>query len=96
MGYTNPDLRLAYLRAEKNCGLKIGDKVRVKFKVKDHTLGWACNWADQMDEFIGKEFKILEFGNTIYNSANIRSRGILLDTEYQNYWFPYFCLEKVK
>lgn len=69
--------------------IKVGDKVKVIRKaVKDYENGWGstCN-VHVMDSAVDKVFKIV---NSHYR------KGILLRIGIDDYWFPYFVLEKVE
>ena len=77
-----------YLQKHKASGLKIGDRVKVIRKAKNHEQGWRSFWSDEMDGFIGKECVIMRDKNAqgfaLHNPANPRP-----------FYFPYFVLEAV-
>lgn len=81
--------REEYTKAQENCGLKVGDKVRIIRKAASYENGWNNNWAYYMDMWVGE---IAEIRNTRH------SAGVLLyneDLPFDSYSFPYFVLEKV-
>jgi len=74
-----------YLKEQEASGLKVGDKVKVLFKVSDRARGWRNSWVPEMDEAIGKIFTIDNFHGAV---------GIYLKECF--HLFPFFCLEKVE
>lgn len=77
------DIRECYIKMQENCGIKIGDTVKVLRKAVLDELGWECSWLSLMDDHIGKEFTV---------SALEGSEGIRLDN---GYLYPFFVLEKI-
>ena len=77
-----------YLEGHRNCGIKVGDRVRVTRKAEDWENGWRNCWADEMDDFVGKMCEIESDGN---------ESGIVVRCPELNDWFvfPYFVLEKI-
>jgi len=73
-----------YLEGQANCGLKIGDKIKVIRTTESRKSGWCQPWNDSMNSSVGKTFIIKDFGND--------DNGFQLEN---NYWYPYFVLEKV-
>ena len=74
-----------YIKEQEASGLKVGDKVRVLFKVPSYSRGWRNLWIPKMDEAIGKIFTISEILTNV---------GIYLKECFK--WFPFFCLEKAE
>lgn len=81
------DIKEAYKVMQENCGIEVGDKVRVLRKAKDYEMGWGNSWADGMDDWIGNEFIV----NKVWDGE-----GIKLDTNDDYYNFPFFVLEIVE
>ena len=80
------NLKEAHRTMQQNCGINIGDIVRVVRKAKSHEMGWTAIWLEDMDKAVGKEGVV---GN-IYNSEDILGIAVL------HYNFPFFALEKVE
>jgi hypothetical protein len=76
----------AYLKMQENCGIEIGDRVKVLRKAESYENGWSVVWAKEMDEYIG------EVGEVV----NIDSYGILINISDESWYFPFFVLEKVE
>lgn len=82
-------MKQVYLLAQKHCGLKVGDYVKVTRKAEDYESGWAFEWLNDADKTIGIVGKICE----------IHPVGIevsFTDQNLANCWYPYFVLEKVE
>lgn len=72
-----------YFEKHNASGLKKGDTVRVEKISESWEGGWVAVWNDEMDDTVGKKFKI-KYDN--------KSTGFLLD----NHWcYPYFVLKKI-
>jgi hypothetical protein len=80
------NLNVAYLRLHKSCGIKVGDTVKCLRIAKSEEMGWGDKWLDEMDESIGKNFRVVQD----YGVAGFR----LDNKERSNY--PFFVLEKIK
>jgi len=50
--------------------LEVGDIVKVTHKVPNYDLGWECNWCEDMDDVIGREYTVISKPN---------SKGVRLD-----------------
>ena len=76
-----------YLDAQKGCGLKIGDWVKVLRRGKSEEGGWPNCWTGKMNTYIGKIGKVV----------SILDCGIGVDfKDTACCWnFPYFVLQKV-
>jgi hypothetical protein len=71
---------------QNNCGIKIGDKVKVLRKAKSFENGWACSWNEEMDEYVGRTGKVFD----------IAFFGIDVEFYSSSWYFPFFVLEKVE
>ena len=85
-GQAMDNLKEAHRIMQQNCGINIGDTVRVVRKAKSGEMGWTATWVEDMDERVGKQGVV---GN-IYNSEDTLGIAIL------HYNFPFFALEKVE
>jgi len=76
-----------YSKKQENCGLKIGDKVKVIKSADKNDNGWENTWVCEMDDMIDRYYKILNFDG---------SYGVQLrDPRHtRSFHFPYFVLEK--
>lgn len=75
--------------ALENLQLQKGDIVKITHSVPSRNGGWTNSWVDNMDNFIGKNMKVLSI-----NSNN----GVALDSlEPGDYFYAYpaHCLEIV-
>jgi hypothetical protein len=73
----------AYNTGQKECGLKIGDTVKVLAKCENFANGWGTGWnALKMNPSIGRFLTVQSISNRI---------GIMLSN---GYYYPYFVLEK--
>lgn len=77
-----------YLKAQAKCGIKVGDTVKVLRKAEDGEQGWDNAWVGDMNDMIGRRYKVME----------ITGGGIQLRTPALRFTlgFPYFVLQKVK
>lgn len=77
----------SYTERQAECGLKIGDNVRVVRSALDNENGWSCPWVSEMDVMVGNVYKV----------EIICARGICLRHPNNGTWyhFPYFVLKKV-
>lgn len=82
-------MKQVYLLAQENCGLKVGDWIKVTRKAEDYEGGWGDRWLCDMNvaiDKIGKVETIDKLGVFVYFGKPII-----------NTWhFPYFVLEKVE
>lgn len=77
-----------YLEGHRNCGIKVGDRVRVTRKAGDWEDGWDNCWNDGMDEIVGETVIVLvDWEN--YGFRCIPPEGN------EAFVFPYFVLEKI-
>lgn len=74
----------AYKVMQANCGIEVGDTVKVLRKAKDKENGWGINWHTGMTSFIGDEHVV----------RSINDLGIVMKDS--SYAFPFFVLERIK
>lgn len=74
----------AYKVMQANCGIEVGDKVKVLRAAKDDENGWKEEWASDMSAQIGKTLVVQEIDG---------NRGFRLSDEY---FYPFFVLELVE
>ena len=82
-------LEEAYKKMHENCGIKVGDTVKVLRRAEYHEMGWGTSWNVYMNNSIGNEYVV----------SDVSSQDFLLDVSKDcnvSYWFPFFVLEKVK
>lgn len=78
-------MKQVYLLAQKHCGLKIGDWVRVIRYANWNE--WHGSWLNAMNDMI----------ENVYRIDDINQYGIILEKDVDDcYAFPYFVLEKVE
>lgn len=77
-------MKFDYLEAQAKSGLKVGDTVKVLFKVPSNHRGWGNIWTHRMDVFVGGIYEI---------EALCGEGGITLSAG--GYNFPFYCLEPV-
>jgi len=77
----------AYNILQKDCGIEVGDKVRVLRKSRTYELGWQAAWVEDMDILITNKYEVIAINNDL---------GILLKDGWQSFWFPWFVLELVE
>ena len=78
-------LQDAYMKMQSECGIEMGDTVKVIRKAKDWAMGWNCAWAGNC--FIGQTGEVL---------AKPTSSGFYVRLPEDTRFFPFFCLELVK
>jgi hypothetical protein len=75
--------KMDYLNGHSKSGIKVGDKVKVLRRAKNHQDGWDNIWADSMDKSVGLVFQV------------VRDDGVAGFWLSDYYRYPYFVLEKV-
>lgn len=75
--------RQDYIAAQRACGIKPGDRVRITRSASFREQGWADSWVPAMDAYVGTEQTV---GAPLLESHGFRLR---------DYNFPFFILEKV-
>ena len=79
-----------YIEGEKNCGLKVGDKVKVFRVATDHEQGWKNAW-------LGGESMSANKTGTITKIEHSSGKGIRVKVDdIFPYKYLYFVLEKVE
>lgn len=78
-----------YKKRQAECGLKVGDTVKIFRKAEDNEDGWGNIWPEDADTWVGKTGKIVGDGE---------GGGFKVFYEEENdcCYFPYFVLEKVE
>lgn len=79
----------SYEERQRECGLKVWDKVKILKKVKSGENGWGTVWSYEMDSWVNKIGVII---------GEDYKAGFKVFLEKENDWwfFPYFVLEKVE
>ena len=79
----------SYEERQRECGLKVWDKVKILKKVKSGENGWETVWSYEMDSWVNKIGVIIgeDYG------AGFK---VFLEEEDDWWYFPYFVLEKVE
>ena len=72
-----------YIKDQMECGIKVGDQVRVLRKSRSYVRGWGTCWVSEMDKSIGKILKV-----------NVGRDGCGLELS-DGYWYPFFVLKKI-
>ena len=85
----NEHLYQAYSDAQEQCGLEVGDKVRVLRRASTEELGWGVGWAEPMDRSIGEVFEI----HTMHQFDGRANTGVRLSNSFN---YPFFVLELVE
>lgn len=75
----------AYLTLAQNCGIKVGDTVKVLRRSDCGELGHDCRWSSDMNNYIGKTFKVTD--------NRLAEAGIV---QLGSWYFPFHILEKVE
>lgn len=78
----NMSVAEAYKVMQANCGIGVGDTVKVLRKAEDYENGWGYDWQYRMNETIGTCFVV----------NGVTSGGILS----KDWGYPFFVLELVK
>lgn len=78
------NIQEAYKVMQENCGIEVGDKVRILRKAKSYESGWGNTWETQMSDQVGKTDRVVD----------IKPWGIRLKTA--GYDYPFFVLELVE
>ena len=82
-------MRQNYEKRQRECGLKVGNIVKIFRKAEDDEGGWGNHWPKDADTWVGKTGEIIGDG---------KGGGFKVFLEEENDWwfFPYFVLEKVE
>lgn len=76
-----------YLKGHRECGLKVGDRVRVTRTYGSHEGGYAVVACKADVSFVGRVFTIIKDDGI---------NGFEIADGLEENTFPYFCLEKVE
>ncbi len=76
----------------KNCGFKVGDKVKVLRKAENGENGWNNIWVPIMDKYIGKTCVVVDNKNENGFGLILQDDSLRDDIRFS---FPHFVLEKV-
>ena len=75
-----------YIKAQANCGIKVGDEVRIFRKAIDNENGWNDSWVGSMDNYIGASGTV-----TKIDTAGIEVK-VSMSIAFS---YPYFVLQKL-
>lgn len=78
-----------YLEGHRNCGIKVGDQVRVTRRAESDEGGWGNVWVGQMGRWVGKKVFVVEDFGIMGFGVGINKRSVW------NLSYPYFVLEKI-
>lgn len=78
-------LKKEYLKYHNNCGIQVGDSVKIISKAEDYGYGWGFPWVPPMDQYVGTIVKIDE---------DCQELGFTVTHPEGHYYYPAFCLEK--
>ncbi len=73
-----------YFYSQNECGIKVGDHVKVTRTAGDFEAGWDNSWTREMDEQVMETLQVIYIGKG--------KSGIELSDGYR---YPFFVLEKV-
>lgn len=78
-----------YKERQDECGLKVGDKVKILRKAVGYEDEWGSDWPEDADTWVGKTCEII---------GDSKGSGFKVFCEEENNWWflPYFVLEKVE
>ena len=79
----------SYEKRQRECGLKVGDKVKILRKAEDYEDGWDNVWPEGADTWVGKT-------GVIKGNGMLIGFKVFLEEENDWWFFPYFILEKVE
>lgn len=79
----------SYEERQRECGLKVGDKVKILRKVVSFEDGWDNYWSEGADTWVGKT-------GVIIGDSKVVGLKVFLEEEDEWWCFPYFVLEKVE
>ena len=75
----------AYKILQMECGIKVGDKVRVLRTAEEDECGWQTVWDVRMDDSVGEVLEVRGFEEPEF--------GPFLS---DGFFYPWFVLEKVE
>jgi hypothetical protein len=82
-------MRQNYEKRQRECGLKVGDKVKILRKAVSFEDGWDNYWSEGADTWVGKT-------GVIIGDSKVVGLKVFLEEEDDWWYFPYFVLEKVE
>ena len=56
------NIQEAYNVMQENCGINVGDKVRILRKAKSCEMGWGNTYGQKMDELVGQIREVKAIG----------------------------------
>jgi len=77
----------AYIKMQDECGIEVGDTVKILRKAKSLEMGWSCDWVGSMDKYVG------ECGIVM---CVLCEEGIDVSVDGDCWYFPFFVLELIK
>ena len=83
------NIQKAYEAMQKECGIEVGDKVKVLREACDDEMGWDNAWLPEMSDAVGKIYVVAD----AHTYCGIVIRLGKYDTRYR---FPFFVLELVE
>ena len=86
----------SYVDGEASSGFKIGQDVVVARKAKDYERGWGNNWCADMNDAVGKTYRILRMMSDEESSAGVELMLKLSNGIHELFFFPYFVLIPTK
>ncbi len=86
--------KVSYLTGHKKCGIKVGDKVKVKRRAESHEAGWENSWVEVMNSTVRRIGRV-EMDDKGYG-FELAFRPTKSKPDPSGFSFPYFVLEKVK
>ena len=79
-----------YKERQDECGLKVGDKVKILRKAVNYEDGWGNTWSEAyMDDYVGRIGEIV-------GKHPCAGFTVFLEEKNDCWYFPYFVLEKVE
>jgi hypothetical protein len=85
MSKKDDNMKQVFADMVTNCGIELGDKVKVLCKCPSYHMGWGTAWPQTMDKYIGDTLEV----TYISKEWGFRAGP-------DCFWFPPFVLELVK
>jgi hypothetical protein len=80
-------IKEAYEKMQSECGIKVGDTVKILRAAESFEMGWDAGWNRLMTNTIGMEGVVIDIDG-LY--------GIKIDIDHRSWSYPFFVLEKIK
>lgn len=80
------DKEKSYAERQNECGIKVGDRVKVLRSCEDYEDGWSGSWVSEMNDCVQSVRVVIDIGP---------NQGLGLDGDDVVWYYPYFVLEKV-